>query len=169
MTTSTSSSRLGYAFSVKVNPDDFLAEGESAEAAKTRLLDIVNTVVDYGLDGEGDAMKLATEERRKIADAAMGKLYSGDTTYMMHANDSVLNKATHILVLWGDLAMGPVRGQTLKEHQENILFRLSMAIESFKKEGADAAMDVKHAGHRIGQGPAGVSVQTSLSVKGLTL
>jgi len=136
----------GFAQSAKANPDDFLSDGETPDAAKMRIMGIVKTVVENGLSMRDGQLDFGLNMR--TAKSAIAELKGEDDNFMRHANDSLLNRMGVFLSEWRFAHMPPVKFQ--KRQPKNIsLNRIQRALSGMYERGFDKETKPRR---RLGEG-----------------
>jgi hypothetical protein len=159
----------GYAHSQKVNPLDFLSDGETPEAAKERLTAIVKDVIQNGLSMRDGQLKFGVNASdMNTAKKAISQLKDDDTNYMRHTNDSLLNALGVFIAEWVYSQMPPAKNAP-KQAELVSLYRISKALNSLYDRGLDKHIKPRQwdsFGRKMGMGPTGVSPKQSLRMKG---
>jgi len=159
-----------FANSQKVNPLDFLQNGETAALAKMRLLDTAKAIIFRGLTTRDGKLCFGLN----IDDARVDyqAMTDSDVNYMRHANDSLLNNVGALLTTWSNALMPPEKAWAEKANHDNVLPQLQTLLDRIQKYPQGQHVQPQrwdNCGHHIGGRSSGVSAQASLAGKGTTL
>jgi len=166
--------------SQKVNPNDFLTDGETSEQAKVRIASVVAQVVKSGLSMRDGELHFGVSPS-DMADAktALGLLKDDDTNYMRHANDSLVNAIGAFVHAYQSSQMGPEKNQDvmwglqgldakdqLNKMAQSHLKTLNACLDNMYERGFDKDTQPRRwdsCGDRFGRQSSGVSAQQSLA------